>query len=583
MNRYQGMGMKHMATRLRHYLIVVIVAGLLFLPNLGGHSLWDVDESHNAQCAREMLEAEDWCVPTFNFALRSDKPVLLYWVMRLAYLSFGVSEWSARIGSALCGIASALTTYELGRRMFDARTGLLAAIILASSVMFCVSAHAATPDALLILFTVLTFTIFWCNYQRGGKSWLWIIGITTGLAVLTKGPVGVLLPTAAIGLFLIWERRLRDLIDARLLGGLLLLALVTLPWYILVGFETKWEFWRGFFGKHNFARFQQPFEGHRGPFFYHPLVMLLGFAPWSLVIGFALWFSSGKRMREDGAAIAPATHTLTSTPHQAYRLLWCWLGVWVLFFSIAATKLPNYVLRAYPVLALFTARFLRRWSTGNVVLGIGWQRAALAAVALLGVLISGGLLVISGAVPVPGLENRTMPDLLPLAGVGLIPVVAALWLRSLLNGQFEKVVWGTAFAAVVVVGVLAAAAPAIVDRHKVPRALAAELASHRVDRDIQIGCVGPYQPGIVFYTDHHVRWIGEAEAIDLLRSPRQTFLIVPASLWDGIRSELHVPARIIARRRDFASGREMLLITNREVKTPEQSQTALQWPTDPHH
>lgn len=571
-----------MATRLRHYLFVVVIGGLLFLPNLGAHSLWDVDESHNAQCAREMLEAEDWCVPTFNFALRSDKPILLYWVMRLAYLSFGISEWSARIGSAMCGLASAVAVYELGRRMFDTRTGLLAAIVLSSSAMFCLSAHAATPDALLILFTVLTFTAFWSSYRRGSKSWLLTIGVTTGLAVLTKGPVGVLLPVTAIGLFLIWERRLHDLLDFRLVGGLLLLAAVALPWYLYVGFETKWEFWRGFFGKHNFARFQQPFEGHRGPTYYHPLVMLLGFAPWSLVIGFALWFASGKRMRADAIAPASAPAPADPSPRSSYRLLWCWLGVWLIFFSIAATKLPNYVLPAYPALALLTARFLVRWSTGNVTLSDRWPKGALIGVVLIGILLSGGLLVVSGALPIPALASRTMPDLLPLAVIGVLPIAAGVWLwRNLLGGKYERIVWGTTCLAVSVVSSLGAFGPVLVDRHKAPRALAAEIAGHRLERDIQVICVGPYQPGIVFYTDHHVRWLEDAEAIDLLRYPCQTFLIVPATRWDAMCRDVRAPTQIVARRRDFASGREMLLITNRVSKETEPPQAALQWPRSP--
>ncbi|MCI0356382.1 MAG: glycosyltransferase family 39 protein, partial [Acidobacteria bacterium] len=287
--------------RLRDYLLLLAAGGLLFFVNLGNHSLWDVDESHNAECAREMLVADNWRVPTFNYVLRTDKPVLLYWLMIFAYQCFGVTEFAARFWSAVCGLGSLLVTYELGRAMFDRRTGLLAGLVLGSAILFCVSAHAATPDALLIFFTLLTFLLFWTGYRQQRSGWLLGIGATMGLAVLAKGPVGLLLPAAAIGLFLLWERRLRDLLSPRLLFGLMLFAAITLPWYILVGVETKWRFFwdratgQGFFLKHNLGRFMRPLERHGGPFVYHPLAFLAGFAPWSAFLGLTVWFGTGRR------------------------------------------------------------------------------------------------------------------------------------------------------------------------------------------------------------------------------------------------------------------------------------------------
>src|SRR5207237_1916513 len=146
-----------MRQRASHYLLLLFVSGGLFLPNLGGPSLWDIDEGNNAEAAREMLESDNWRLPTFNFQLRVDKPALLYWLQIFAYRTFGVGEFGARLPSALAGIAAVLLTYELGRLMFGAATGLLAAVLLASAVMFCAAAHFANPDAVLTACTVLTF------------------------------------------------------------------------------------------------------------------------------------------------------------------------------------------------------------------------------------------------------------------------------------------------------------------------------------------------------------------------------------------------------------------------------------------
>src|SRR3712207_2034602 len=117
-------------SRLGHYALLAAVVAALTLPNLGAHSLWDVDEGVNAEAAREMREADTWVIPTFNFELRTAKPVMLYWLQRASYAAFGVSEWSARLPSVLAGWLTVLLTYELARRMFSPPTGLLAGLVL---------------------------------------------------------------------------------------------------------------------------------------------------------------------------------------------------------------------------------------------------------------------------------------------------------------------------------------------------------------------------------------------------------------------------------------------------------------------
>src|SRR5437870_11679794 len=113
-----------MRRRTAHYLLLLLVSGSLFLPNLGGPSLWDIDEGNNAEAAREMLQADNWRLPTFNYQLRVDKPALLYWLQIFSYQSFGVGEFAARLPSALAGMLAVLLTYELGRRMFNDGAGL---------------------------------------------------------------------------------------------------------------------------------------------------------------------------------------------------------------------------------------------------------------------------------------------------------------------------------------------------------------------------------------------------------------------------------------------------------------------------
>src|ERR1700677_3353972 len=131
--------------RAGHILLLMTAGACLFLLNLGGPSLWDIDEGRNATAAEEMFESGDWVVPTFNGKLRSHKPALLYWLQAAAYKAFGVNEFAARLPSALAAMLTVLLVYELGRRMFSRATGLLGGLALASSTLFCVAAHFANP------------------------------------------------------------------------------------------------------------------------------------------------------------------------------------------------------------------------------------------------------------------------------------------------------------------------------------------------------------------------------------------------------------------------------------------------------
>src|SRR5438094_5470040 len=121
--------------RAGHYLLLLLTGASLFLINLGGPTLWDLDEGRNATAAYEMMEAHNWIVPTFNGELRVDKPALLYWLQILAYRLFGINEFAARLPSALAALLTLLVCYELARGMFNAQAGLLAGLIAATSPM----------------------------------------------------------------------------------------------------------------------------------------------------------------------------------------------------------------------------------------------------------------------------------------------------------------------------------------------------------------------------------------------------------------------------------------------------------------
>src|SRR5687768_1167165 len=166
-----------MSSLAKQQLVLILAAALVFFTNLGVPQLWDEDEPRNAACAREMLARGDWVVPTFNHELRTQQPVLVYWLIMAAYSVFGVNEFAARLPSALLAVGTTLVTFHLGRLLFCARVGLLAGLMMATCLMFGVAGRAATPDSCLIFFTSLSMLAFvWAVSRRhsaAGSNAIW--------------------------------------------------------------------------------------------------------------------------------------------------------------------------------------------------------------------------------------------------------------------------------------------------------------------------------------------------------------------------------------------------------------------------
>lgn len=547
-------------TRPGHYLLLSLAAALLFLPNLGLPSLWDIDEGHNAEAAREMMASGNWIVPTFNFQLRVDKPALLYWLQIAAYETFGINEFAARLPSALAALLAVLICYELGRCLFGAREGFYAGIILASSVLFCASAHFANPDALLNATTLLTCFCLWQALAEGRPAWFLASGISSGLAVLAKGPVGLVLPGAIAFVFLTWTYGWRRLRSWYLGGGILTFIFTALPWYVWVGVDTRTDFLRGFFFTHNVGRFLQPMESHGGPVFYYLLVLLVGLAPWSIFLGLTSWQTWTTLRRPDSERTYRATQFLVS-----------WIGVYLIFFSLSRTKLPNYVLPIYPPLALLTARFLETWRqrATRANLSSPWlERACVASLASVGVITILGLLWASGILEIPGVRGRRFPGLERWAFLGLWPLLGALiggWL--LRQRRQDAVLKVLSVCAVLYTGTLAAWGGSALEAYKAPRLLTQAFDEDHAYREVRVGCYQYYQPSLVFYAQREViRLEDEAKLLEFFTYPAQVYVFLPASVWPELEAKIPGTRRVLARQHDMYRGYEVLLVTNQEAR-----------------
>jgi 4-amino-4-deoxy-L-arabinose transferase-like glycosyltransferase len=560
-----------------HYLLLVGMGGLLFFLNLGGATLWDVDEGRNADCALEMMRADNWIVPTFNGQLRVDKPALLYWLQIFAYSHFGVNEFAARFPSALAALLTVLAVYELARSMFTRTTGLFAGVVVVASPMMCGAARFANPDALLNCFSVLTLAVFWIGLAERRWWWFVLLGAFSGLAVLAKGPVGLVLPTAVNFCFLLWERRLGILWDRRWMLTSTAFVLTALPWYVWVSLETHGEFLSGFLWRHNVERGMTAMDLHVGFPGFYLLVLLGGAAPWSIFIFVAAWFGFWSAIRcpwvlfqnwwsqasEVGAA--EADDRATDRP-AAYRLLLCWIAVYVLFFSMAATKLPNYVLPAMAPCAILIARVMQRWRTGSIHLPAWFQIAAVVSLALIGVAVSMVLALAGNGGGGRIFEGRHVVGLEYWALLGLVPILAATagaWFMR--QRQFSRFIFALALTAVLLLAPLSAFASAMFNRYKAPRTLVEQAAALQHDSDIRIGCVYmEHLPSLNFYVQRNIEHLEEEkDVVRFLGYGVPVYLFLPTEAWHLFESRHPGSARVVGRQYDLYHDAEFVVVTNR--------------------
>jgi len=360
--------------------------------------------------------------------------------------------------------------------------------------------------------------------------------------------VGLVLPGAVIGLFLLWSGQLKRLFRPSLGWGLLVFLLVAAPWYAWVGAETRGEFLRGFFLKHHLGRFGAAMENHSGPIYYYLLVLLVGFAPWSSFFALTGWHG-WRHFRTD----------------LRYRFLACWIGIYLVFFTISGTKLPNYVLPIYPAVALLTAHFLDRWRRGELTLPAWGMPLSLGGVALTGLLTSAGLLI-GGGVLLPSLtRGRHLAGLEDLGILGLVPIIGALVSWYALRRQRSQAVLATVgLSGAVWLGLVFGGGQSVINAHKAPRPLAEALHASDFNGDIHVGCYQYFQPSLVFYCRHRIDPIlSDEQVLDWMRYPVPTYVVLPAANWDLLRPRMQGPHRELSRQRDLYRGIEVVLVTNR--------------------
>jgi len=275
---------------------------------------------------------------------------------------FGEHQWTARLWPALTGFAGLLLVWFAGLRLFGREAAGYAAILLGSSLLYVAMGHFNTLDMGVSFFITLGIMALLLAQTQADikkqRNWMLLAWAGMGLAVLSKGLMGLVLPGAALFIYMLVQRDFSVLKRMHWLPGIAVFMLVTAPWFYLV-MKANPEFFGRFFIYEHYTRFTTKEHGRYQPWHYFIPILLAGMLPWTLLMLDTLWRTAfGKK--PGGAKLGSTKMERDSKPvlkvFDAERFLLVWAVFVYVFFSASGSKLPSYLLPMFPALALLMGK-----------------------------------------------------------------------------------------------------------------------------------------------------------------------------------------------------------------------------------
>ena len=494
------------------FAVLLAVCFVAFWWRLGMLGLIDPDEPFYAQTAREMVQSGDWVTPQIYGAPQFEKPILYYWLVAGSFRALGETEFAGRMPTALFATALVLLVWAFGARVWNARTGFLAALVLATGVEFCIMSRLMLTDVPLAAFLAAALFCYWLAVREPERRDRWMFWhlVFAGLAVLTKGPLGSIVTVMATVVFSLGTKRPLLFRGRGFWWGVVAYAVIVGPWY---GAMFAWHakpFWEEFFYRDNWLRMfvaEHPSNNH---VWYYAGLLLLGSLPWMPAVALTVWRMWG-RLRAD----------------EAVFFQWCWLLTSLIFLTAAQSKLPSYAFYLFVPLAMLVGRTLdellecgfasivERW----IVMGFAFFQCTvvglLAVVAFFEVVPAGssGWFVGKIASLTKTLRPFDVPVLLVFAGL-------AVSLVFLLRKNLTAWLLASSTASLgLLAGALTAALPAV-EAESSARPVAQVLMQARKGDEPML--TGKFLArGIIFYTHADVR--GEQPDVRILAKQKQPF------------------------------------------------------------
>jgi 4-amino-4-deoxy-L-arabinose transferase-like glycosyltransferase len=323
------------------WLLCLLCLAVLFV-NLGSADLFEPDEGRNAEKAREILLLNDWVTPHENFLPVLDKPMFFYWLVAFAYKIFGISEWSARLPSALSALGCLFLVYRFARQRWGLWEAMWSVLILLTSVEFFLLGRVSIPDMTLTFCITLALSSFYsaihAENEKTKKFHCWLMYGALAAGTLIKGLIGLVIPGLVFFIYLLVTKRGTALRRLHLFAGTLIFLLIVAPWYLWVDARNpgylSYYFWREHFSRYLTEEFERDASG-----FYFLFVLAVGFLPWTVWLP---WVAKDACQKLDDKKL--------------FLILWIVLPL--LFFSLSNSQLPHYVLLIYPPLATLSGQMI---------------------------------------------------------------------------------------------------------------------------------------------------------------------------------------------------------------------------------
>lgn len=528
----------------------------LYLIGLGNGSLWDNSEPTYGEVVKEMFRLHDWMSLHYDYAPWYIHPPLWFWTAGAAAIVFGLNEFAVRLPSALFGVLGAIATYFAGRRLYGETAGIVSGLALGTSLEYIVLARLAILDTMLIFF--MTVATLWGYFalRDGDRRAFWIATVAAALGTLTKGPVAVVLPVISLAAWYgveRWRNRSsasgqsdqpgrsnkfdRHIAQLPWLGGVGVFVIVAGWWFAVQVVLHGAPFIDEYVARSTFGRYMTPFENQPGPIYYYIPLLLLGFFPYVAFLPKAIKEAWLSRRIDDVFLLCAAAAPFA-------------------FFSLAQTKLPNYIAIIFPALAILVGGLVGRAIERN---DLRQLRGALIMLPLALVLLAVAIIIYVQTQRLGEIAQLLGP--LRLLGWVVVPsaiatVALTIALRRAWIAPLGLTLMMAGVVAVLVLGIL----PGL-EARKPMKGMAAYIQGlwRPGDKIAITGVHGGFS--LLFYTDAGPIYFlrtetDKANADELLKGDARVYaLIVPYEYGDLTHRGIHV--RILVRRPD------MWLITNK--------------------
>jgi 4-amino-4-deoxy-L-arabinose transferase-like glycosyltransferase len=345
-------------------IILTIILSLLFGLGLGMFPLHTPDTARYAEIPREMIASGDYLTPYLNALKYFEKPPLFYWMQVVHLKLFGINIFAANLTNALMALFTSLAVYLGASKIYGRLTGFLSTLVLATSLLFFYMDRFTTLDLALTFFLTVAMLCFviganlehvHCYLPTSAataraahtkKYYLWSVYIATGLAVMTKGLVGMIFPAAIIFIWITLFNEWRSLKNYYLFSGLLLFLVVAVPWHVLVNLKHP-EFFQFYFIEQHFLRYFTPYAGRQQAWWFFPLILTVGLYPW---VTFAIQAIKAQLPHGHGSWQAWRRNKVS-----IFLVLWAALVYG--FYTFSNSQLIPYLLPVLPPLAILIGHY----------------------------------------------------------------------------------------------------------------------------------------------------------------------------------------------------------------------------------